>query len=62
MTWVIDRFSGANQGLVVAEIELIAPDQAFSIPAWAGLEITDDPRYLNANLIHHPYTLWQADK
>jgi CYTH domain-containing protein len=62
MTWVIDRFSGANQGLVVAEIELIAPDQPFSIPAWAGLEITDDPRYLNANLIHHPYTLWQADK
>jgi CYTH domain-containing protein len=61
MTWVIDRFSGANQGLVVAEIELSAPDQAFSIPPWAGLEVTDDPRYLNANLIHHPYTLWQAD-
>lgn len=62
MTWVIDRFSGANQGLVVAEIELTAPDQPFSIPPWAGPEVTDDPRYLNANLIRHPYTLWQADK
>lgn len=61
MTWVIDRFSGVNQGLVVAEIELASPDQAFSIPSWAGPEVTDDSRYLNANLIHHPYTLWQAD-
>jgi CYTH domain-containing protein len=24
--------------------------------------VTDDPRYLNANLIQNPYTLWQADK
>jgi len=61
MTWVIDRFSGANQGLVVAEIELTAPDQLFSIPPWAGPEVTDDPRYLNASLIHHPYTLWQKE-
>lgn len=62
MTWVIDRFSGANQGLAVAEIELTAPDQDFSIPPWAGPEVTDDPRYLNANLVHHPYTRWRADK
>ncbi len=62
MTWVIDRFSGANQGLVVAEIELTAPDQVVSVPSWAGPEVTDDPRYLNANLIHYPYTHWQADK
>jgi CYTH domain-containing protein len=58
MIWVIDRFSGANQGLVVAEIELSSPDQAFAVPPWAGPEVTEDPRYLNANLAHHPYRSW----
>ncbi len=58
MTWVIDRFSGASQGLVVAEIELSSPDQPFSIPPWAGPEVTDDPRYLNASLAKWPYCLW----
>jgi CYTH domain-containing protein len=61
MIWVIDRFSGANQGLVVAEIELSSPDQPFSLPPWAGPEVTDDPRYLNANLVNHPYTAWATD-
>jgi adenylate cyclase len=58
MTWVIDRFSGASQGLVVAEIELSYPEQPFSLPPWAGPEVTDDPRYLNASLAEHPYSLW----
>lgn len=58
MIWVIDRFSGANQGLVVAEIELSSPDQTFSIPHWAGPEVTDDPRYINARLAIHPYRSW----
>lgn len=61
MTWVIDRFSGANQGLVVAEIELSSPDQPFPVPPWAGPEVTEDPRYLNASLVHRPYTTWQTD-
>ena len=58
MAWIIDRFSGDSLGLVVAEIELSSPDQPFSVPPWAGPEITDDPRYLNANLATHPYQLW----
>ncbi len=58
MTWVIDRFCGASLGLMVAEIELSFPDQPFSAPPWAGPEITDDPRYLNANLANHPYRFW----
>jgi adenylate cyclase len=61
MTWVIDRFSGANQGLVVAEIELSSPDQLFPVPPWAGPEVTEDPRYLNASLVRRPYTTWQTD-
>ncbi|MFN2435928.1 MAG: CYTH domain-containing protein [Desulfotignum sp.] len=58
LAWVIDRFSGANQGLVVAEIELSSPDQTFSVPPWAGPEVTEDPGYLNANLANHPYRSW----
>ena len=25
---------------------------------WVGDEVTDDPRYLNSNLIAHPYSAW----
>jgi CYTH domain-containing protein len=56
--WVIDQFSGENQGLVVAEIELDAIDQAFEKPDWVGPEVTHDPRYFNANLITTPYCTW----
>jgi adenylate cyclase len=58
MTWEVDQFLGANQGLVVAEIELVAEDQAFSKPDWIGAEVTADARYYNANLIRHPFSSW----
>jgi adenylate cyclase len=56
--WVIDRFAGKNLGLVVAEIELAHPSQAFEIPPWAGREVSHDPRYYNSNLIKNPYSAW----
>lgn len=56
--WEIDEFSGVNKGLVVAEVELDREDQSFSRPDWAGDDVTDDPRFFNANLITHPYTEW----
>src|SRR5688500_984775 len=34
--WEIDEFLGDNAGLVVAEIELGAEDEAFERPAWLG--------------------------
>ena len=58
LTWEIDEFSGANKGLVVAEIELEREDQPFDKPAWLGQEVTDDPRYYNANLVQHPFSEW----
>ncbi len=58
VTWEIDEFSGVNEGLVVAEVELQDADQNVSLPEWVGDEVTDDPRYFNANLIAHPYTEW----
>lgn len=56
--WEIDEFSGANAGLVLAEIELESADQLFSIPSWLGREVTDDPRYSNSRLSVEPFTRW----
>jgi len=54
----IDEFHGANEGLVVAEIELASPEEEFERPAWLGEEVTADPRYANASLSRHPYSEW----
>lgn len=56
--WEVDEFLGVNAGLVVAEIELPAEDTAFDKPDWVGDEVTHDRRYLNSNLIAHPYSAW----
>lgn len=53
-TWEVDVFRGANAGLVMAEVELDAEDAIVELPTWAGVEVTDDPRYYNANLSRHP--------
>lgn len=58
LTWEIDEFTGANAGLIVAEVELDSEDQAIELPDWIGEEVSHDPRYFNANLIAHPYTVW----
>jgi adenylate cyclase len=58
MTWEIDEFHGENSGLVVAEIELDAPDQAFERPPWLGEEVTADERYYNVALARHPFGHW----
>lgn len=60
-TWEIDVFEGDNAGLVVAEVELAAAGEVVALPDWVGREVTDDPRYLNANLARHPYRTWAAD-
>jgi adenylate cyclase len=56
--WEVDEFVGVNQGLVLAEIELQAEDQAFDKPDWIGADVTDDKRYYNSNLVRHPYSSW----
>ncbi len=56
--WELDVFSGANAGLVVAELELESEDEDFEKPPWLGDEVTDDPRYYNASLARRPYREW----
>jgi CYTH domain-containing protein len=57
-TWEIDIFHGDNDGLVVAEVELESESDLIAIPPWAGPEVSDDPRYYNANLLKAPYSTW----
>ena len=58
LEWVIDEFEGENQGLLLAEVELESEDQAVELPPWIGEEVSDDPRYYNANLVENPFTRW----
>ncbi|HWH52054.1 MAG TPA: CYTH domain-containing protein [Gemmatimonadaceae bacterium] len=57
-TWEIDVFEGANEGLVVAEIELPSANAEFVAPPWLGAEVSDDPRYFNSNLVRAPFSTW----
>ncbi len=57
-TWEVDEFTGVNQGLCIAEIELDRTDEKFPLPPWLGEEVSDDPRYFNSNLSKNPYSNW----
>ena len=59
-TWEVDEFHGANNGLIVAEIELVSEDEKFKIPEWAGKEVTSNKKYYNMNLATNPYELWKS--
>lgn len=56
--WEIDEFLGDNAGLVVAEVELDHPEEAYASPDWLGEEVSDDPRYYNVSLVRHPFRDW----
>lgn len=56
--WEVDEFFGDNAGLVIAEIELAPEDQAVPLPAWAGEEVTGDPKYYNASLVARSFKDW----
>ena len=50
--WEVDVFKGKLTGLVLAEIELTNEHDLFDLPDWVGQEVSTNPNYLNANLIH----------
>jgi adenylate cyclase len=47
----VDVFHEKNEGLIIAEIELVSDDEQFTKPDWLGEEVTGNPQYYNANLI-----------
>jgi adenylate cyclase len=54
----VDVFTGKNDGLLLAEIELQFEDEAFEKPIWLGKEVTNDERYYNAYLSKKPFNSW----
>jgi CYTH domain-containing protein len=59
VTWEVDEFLGANQGLILAEVELQRADQPLLFPPWVGEEVSRVSRYLNVELARQPYAGWR---
>ncbi len=58
--WEIDIFTGDNEGLQMAEIELGSLDEHFKKPDWIGDEVSHDEHYYNNYLIKNPYYKWRS--
>ena len=54
----VDEFFGANQGLVVAEVELTEVSEVFEKPNWLGEQVTGQSKYYNSQLVKQPYKNW----
>lgn len=54
----VDEFSGDNQGLIVAEVELTSENEDYTKPTWLGEEVTGDVRYYNSQLSKNPFKDW----
>ena len=54
----VDEFYGDNEGLIMAEVELSAPDEPYAKPSFIGDEVTGDRRYYNSHLRKFPYKMW----
>ena len=54
-TFEVDVFSGENQGLIIAEVELTSENEIFEQPKWLGKEVTGDKKYYNSHLSEHPF-------
>lgn len=57
-TWEVDQFTGRNEGLVVAEVELSSVTEIPPLPEWVWKEVTSDFHYRNSYLAQKPYTEW----
>ena len=55
----VDEFGGDNQGLLLAEVELMHEDEDFAKPGWLGKEVTGEARYYNSTLSNHPFNSWE---
>jgi len=47
-------FESENAGLIIAEVEISSTTQAIELLSWVGTEVSEDPRYFNANLVEAP--------
>jgi adenylate cyclase len=62
LTWEVDVFEGDNDGLTLAEIELLDEHQPLELPDWIGAEITGQPQFYNSHLAHRPFSSWTSQR
>ncbi len=53
--WEVDVFHGANEGLVLAEVELAQESISPELPPWLGDEVSADFRFSNSSLSKQPF-------
>ena len=58
LTFDVDEYTGDNEGLTIAELEVCSVDFAFEKPLWLGEEVTTDIKYRNSQLAKNPYSKW----
>lgn len=58
-TYEVDEFHGANEGLVMAEVELGSEDEPFEKPDFIGMEVTGDRRFYNSHMRQNPFSVWR---
>lgn len=56
--WEVDVFYGDNQGLVVAEVEMMSEGERVALPDWVTHEVTGEVKYYNSSLLANPYKDW----
>lgn len=59
--WVIDRFLGGDDPLLLAEVERGGPVVDLAIPSFCVTEVSDDDRFRNDYLAYHPFGSWAED-
>lgn len=58
-TYEVDEFHGANDGLVMAEVELGSEAEAYEKPDFLGPEVTGDRHFYNSHMLLNPYSAWK---
>lgn len=58
-TFEVDEFHGANDGLVMAEVELGSETEAYEKPDFIGPEVTGDRHFYNSHMLLNPYFSWK---
>lgn len=61
LLWDVDVFQHANEGLIIAEIEMKSQNAVLAVskPYWALIEVTTDRRYNNENLAFRSFSTWR---
>lgn len=56
--WIIDQFLGRNAPLLLSEVERGGPVVDLAIPSFCVSEVSEDDRFRNEHLAHHPFSTW----